>query len=361
MTSSPVFIVGPSRSGTTLLQEVLNRHSRFNISAETHWFDDERCRRNQPIIADSDRRDVQDWFLALSHKPFGYCGDPEAGWLKRSDLEREVRATDALATEVHAKEVLATELHGTRDAYFVAACQLDAARHEKSRWGEKTPRHVFRIKDILAAFPDAKILCCVRNPPAMVASYQQWGMRVSHDITAESQSNATVAEKRRTRDSYHPAIAALLWRSAVRRGLGAQQSFGDERVRLVQYEQLVCDAQTTIAELCEWLGEPYEAQMLSVPMINSSFDHFARDAGFVSEPLNRWKQRLTISDRAVVQLLCGREMRHFGYAPICQWHQLWRAIPLLLQLPYACWRAARANRNRIGKLLPYVWRRLRPL
>ena len=137
----PIFIVGPSRCGNTLLQEVLNLHSRLHICSETHWFDDDRSIRCHAIETDEDRKQSQDWFLSLSDRPFGYNGDPDQGWLDRSDLEREARAitTDA-----------------PRDSYFVAWCQLDAAQHGKARWGEKTPRHVFRISDILQAFPGCK-------------------------------------------------------------------------------------------------------------------------------------------------------------------------------------------------------------
>ena len=343
MGSNPVFIVGPSRSGTTLLQEVMNRHSQFHISAETHWFDDERCQRHHAIETDDARKAVQDWFLSLSHKAFGYQGCPEQGWLQREDLEREAQAT-------------ATDL--PRDAYFVAACKLNSARQGKPRWGEKTPRHVFRIDEILDAQPDAKIVCCIRNAPAMIASYQQWGLRNGHDISEESQSTATAEEKQRTRASYHPAIVAMLWRGAILKSLKALEQYGEQRVKLVWYEELVADAQGTISDLLDWLDEPFEPETLNVPMINSSFDHFKREAGFNSQPLNRWQKTLSPGDLAVIQLICGGALKRTGYAPVSQWHQLWRAVPLMLQLPSAVLRAARANRHRTGKLLPYLWRRL---
>jgi hypothetical protein len=36
--SSGIFIVGMARSGTTLLSEILNAHSRIAVSPETHYF-----------------------------------------------------------------------------------------------------------------------------------------------------------------------------------------------------------------------------------------------------------------------------------------------------------------------------------
>ena len=343
--SCPVFIVGPSRCGNTLLQEVLNLHSRLHICSETHWFDDDRSIRCHAIETDEDRKQSQDWFLSLSDRPFGYNGDPDQGWLDRSDLEREARG---LTTDA------------PRDSYFVAWCQLDAAQHGKARWGEKTPRHVFRISDILQAFPDAKILCCIRNAPAMIASYRQWGLRTGHDLEKESSSTATEVEKQRTRASYHPAIAAMLWRGAVRSSLRAREQFGEDRVKLVFYEQLVLQPEGTVSDLVDWLGETFEPQTLSVPMVNSSFDQHQADAGFVSHPLDRWQQQLDASDLAVIQLLCSNELRRLDYAAVSEWHQLWRALPAMLRLPMAVLRAARANQDRTGHLLPYIWRRVKP-
>lgn len=343
MGNSPVFIVGPSRSGTTLLQEALNRHSRLHISAETHWFDDARSQRQRRIKNNADRTLAQDWFLSLSYKPFGYNGSVELGWLQRETLEREAQAISA---------------QYERDAYFIAACKLDAARNHKPRWGEKTPRHVFRIDELLQAFPDAKIICCVRSAPAVVASYRQWGLRAGHDLEAESNSAATAAEKRRTRVSYHPAIAAMLWRGAIRHSLQARARYGDDRIRLVWYEHLVGNAAETVADLTAWLDEPYESHMLDVPMVNSSFDPFKNEAGLVTQPLDRWKQNLTVAEKAVVQLICGRYMKQMGYEPVTSRTCLWQSIPSLLQLPAAAVRAANANRDRTGGLLPYVWRRL---
>ena len=40
----PVFVVGPSRSGTTMMQTVLSSHPRVALASETHYFDDLRPR-----------------------------------------------------------------------------------------------------------------------------------------------------------------------------------------------------------------------------------------------------------------------------------------------------------------------------
>ncbi len=46
--AAPIFIVGPSRSGTSMLREVLNRHPDVWITRGTHYFDDIRRRSPDP-------------------------------------------------------------------------------------------------------------------------------------------------------------------------------------------------------------------------------------------------------------------------------------------------------------------------
>lgn len=345
---APVFLVGASRCGNTLVQESLSRHARIHISSETHWFDDERCKRDESVDTVLERVEVQDWFLALSHQPFGHSGDPEKGWLERDALEQAVQAAGG------EKDVTTN----TRDNYFSAFCELDARRHGKKRWGEKTPRHVFRINDMLAAFPDAKIVCSLRDPRAMVTSYRQWSVRKSHDLYANQNDEDLVREKKRSRDSYHAGIAALLWRGAARRILKAVDDHGDESIRLVQYEKLVTDPESSLRGIAEWLGEPFDTAMLDVPLINSSFDDFKPGAGFNRHAIDRWKNQLSRSELAIIYLLCKREMAELGYQVGEQKVGALYAIPELITLPFAVYRAWRANQDRTGNLISYIWRRL---
>ncbi len=349
MNRAPVFLVGASRCGNTLLQEALNRHSNLHISSETHWFDDERCQRLAAVDDERGRADAQDWFMSLAHQPFGHGGNPEHGWLDRNTFEEMTQRSAKTGTEV------------SRDHYFVAYCMLDAAQNGKKRWGEKTPRHVFRIGDILKAFPNAKIICALRDPRAMVASYRQWSVRESHDLYTDSNNDSLLRERKRSRNSYHPAIAALLWRGATRASLRAVRDHGAASVKVVLYEHLVATPEQTLRDLAEWIDEAFDPDMLHVPMINSSYNEFKEDAGFREQAVDRWQTQLSRAELGVVQLLCKAEMRALGYEPSARKLAFGPvyAIPRILTLPFAVYRAWRVNRDRTGNFFSYVWRRVR--
>lgn len=348
-TMSPVFLVGPSRCGTTMLQAALNSHDNINISAETHWFDDERCQRFDDIDNEEERVRIQNWFMALSHKPFGHGGYPEEGWLARSTLEDG--AQDIASDE-------ATQ--HSRDNYFLAYCKLDAEQHGKTRWGEKTPRHVFRINDILQAFPNAKIVCILRDPRAMVASYRQWSMRENYDLYTDQKAASLTLEKKRTRDSYHPVITALLWRGAARAGFKARKAHGDDKVRVVRYEELVTSPKETLQSLTEWLGESFDASMMNVPIINSSFDDSSAGAGFHHQAIDRWKQQLSRAEQAVVRVLCAKEMRDLDYKHDENSSTIWPlyAVKHFATFPVAVYKAWKVNKDRTGNIWKYIWRRI---
>ncbi|HYX76361.1 MAG TPA: sulfotransferase [Gaiellaceae bacterium] len=178
--SGETFVVGASRSGTNLTRALLNAHSGLWIAAETHYFDDLRPRLPAGRLEGEARERCERWFLALSHRAFGQEGDPERSSVDPAELR-----------------TLAGELGGSGDAYFEAACRLRARQHGRERWGEKTPRHVYRIDDLLTAFPEAKVVCLVRDPRAVAASYKDWhgaAARRGLDESPEKQ-----ADRERTR------------------------------------------------------------------------------------------------------------------------------------------------------------------
>ena len=334
--SGEIFVVGASRSGTNLVRALLNAHSMLWVSGETHYFDDLRPRLTgsgtSPLTGE-DRERCERYFLALSHRAFGQAGDADESRLDRDELR-----------------ALAQELGGTGDAYFEALCRLRAKRHGRERWGEKTPRHVYRIDDLLTAFPEAKVVCLVRDPRAVVASYKDWhGAAARRGVTESSELEA---DRERSRRSYNPVLMSLLWRGVVRASFAALERHGPERVRIQRFERLAAAPEAEVRELCAWLGLDYEPALLEIPVVNSSYA--TTGAGVSSEPVERWRERLSATEVGIVQSVTGELMDELGYArddvavsPLrLGW--AWAATPVAVA------RAGVLNRRRLGKVSEYV-------
>ena len=141
VSNAPVFIVGAPRSGTTLLRRLLNSHPDLHLTFEASYFNVVKA---MPRGLDAAAfRDA--WIHSL---PFAW------------------QRVSAAAVE----EAAPAELP-PRDPRWLTALMAHCAKcHGKSRWGDKSPLHVYEVGALLEAFPDARIVHIVRDPVAVVRS-----------------------------------------------------------------------------------------------------------------------------------------------------------------------------------------------
>jgi glycosyltransferase involved in cell wall biosynthesis len=158
------------------------------------------------VLDDHWARRCEDYLLALDHRPYGHGGDPDKSTLGRARLRAEAVARG-----------------GTGDDWYEAYCSLAALRRGRRRWGEKTPRHILRIDDIIAVHPAAQVVCLIRDPRAVVCSYRDW---------AGSRPDLPT-EQRRIARSYDPGLIAGYWPGAVERWRGPGRH-ARQRVRAVR-------------------------------------------------------------------------------------------------------------------------------
>ena len=341
----PIFVVGSSRSGTSLMQAVIQRMAGVSMTGETHYFDDLRPRIKYPKkpLDPPEQRLVEDYFLALSHRVYGLGGDPEQSRIGRDRLRS-----------------LALTYGGSSDSYFEAHCRLynDPDQNPAEVWGEKTPRHAFRILEIADAFPSSQFVFMLRDPRAVVFSYSRWQDKFNaHAIDDPDLREKATIDASRAKRSYHPVIATLVWKAAARAAIEARKKLGDDRVRLVQYERLCLDGESELQELWSWLGVENPDADAPIPMTNSSFDGFGQNSGFSAQATDRWREALPLKVRRTVERVSGSVMEQLGFerdrsaldylrVPL----DLVGAIPSLI-------RVIVVNRKRMGRPIPYILRR----
>ncbi len=341
----PIFVVGSSRSGTGLMRTCLNSHPDIHLAGETHYFDDLRQRmqgRERSRLTPREMSRCEDYFLAVGLGSYHVRGDPGRDPVAREELRASARRLGCGA-----------------DAYFEAFCRQQAEARGRARWGEKTPRHVFRIREMLERYPRAQVVCMVRDPRAVVASYRDRTNRPRLRPPDVTRGDALGREQSRQRDSTDPLLNSLLWRSSVRAGRQARRRFGRERVHVQHFEGLVGEPEHALRRLAEWLEVDFSPSMLDVTVRNSSYAGIRGSRGISTQPVERWRTTLSDAEVGVVQSACGTLMEHEGYArvpvPNARAIVVWR----WLALPASVARASRANRSRAGSLPRYVWRRLR--
>ena len=282
MTNPLVFVVGAARSGTTLLQRMLDAHPLLAVVNETYWLP--RKYRERLGLTRDGLVTPELLPMLLASPKFDRMGFAEA------DLHRICGAQPARYVDFVARLF---------DEY--------AARAGKPYAGDKTPGYVRRIGQIHALFPQARFVHIVRDPRDVCLSMLDWP------------SGERTAGQFGTWHLDRPVSSALYWRYSVALGVQAGRELGPLHYLEVRYEDLVAATETELARLCEFLGLPFDPAMLDYhvgrskpkPGRSSKAQWLPPTAG-----LRDWTTQLAADDVARVELAIGGLLSELGYATV---------------------------------------------
>ena len=203
--SSPFYIAGCVRSGTTLLRNLLRLHPKLESPEETHYY-----RWADPFGTPRFR--------------FFYANN---GSLKNSrqldgiDDEEFFEILDASKTR--------RELSDGYGQLF-----LEKRHNPEGRWFDKTPQNIYGIFLIRHEYPDAKFIHIYRNPLNVAASLK---------------------------------LGRSMPKMPVYAGVNYWMDYGDALLE-VGYEALVEDAQNWVRRILEFVGEAPEMFTLPRDMVH---------------------------------------------------------------------------------------------
>lgn len=275
----PVFIVGAARSGTTLLQQILDHHPSFAFPWESHF--------------------IPEFYHHLSG--FGDLGKPENRlkliraiaryvhivWLEQA----EGQWIPGLAEEApRLAEISPPTFAGVVDTVF----SFGAAQRNRKRWGDKTPGYVDSLPLILEIFPKAKFLHIIRD-----------GRDVGSSILPLSFGPNTIF------------VGAKKWKKCVQHGLSFAERHPD-KVYTFRYEDLLDDTEKHIREICAFLGEEFYPPMLDYHKDSSARVPTQEIHARVAAPVNkqrsgRWKKDLTGDQVRIFEAVAGDLLAKLGY------------------------------------------------
>jgi len=264
---APIFIVGSSRSGTSLLRNILNRHPRIAICDETHFHH----------------------YIYTRRRAFGDLGDlknrrrlvEEYLGLKRL---RNVTDPAGLSEELMREAT-------SYQAFFTCFVKYHTVSQGKPRWGEKTPQHSLFSETLCEWYPGGTIIHMIRDPRDVVASLQRMPWAAD-------------------------SVVQNAWRW-LRHNLAAQRCSHRPQYLPVRYETLVTQPEQEVARICECLGEEYVPSMLD-PMGHTVFPPpvpwtVRAQEPITAERLGKWRDSLTAEEVSQIEWAVGRHMEAFGY------------------------------------------------
>ncbi len=281
------FVVGLTRSGTTLLRMMLDAHPQLAIPPETHFVPD-------LIKAARAEEGADGMLLAVTgNRTWGDFGiDTEE---MRERLSRVHSGDGAEAVR----------------AFFEAY----AKRQGKPRWGDKTPAYMLSVQRIGRTLPESRFIHLIRD---------------GRDV-ALSQSARAINEQP------PPAQQATRWAKRIRKSRDQASTLKGARYVEARYEDLVRDPEGTLRRICDFIDLPWDAAMLSyheraaerlaemAGELRADGSHATQEAGYridnhapTTRPpdpskLDKWKTEMPAEDVAAYESVAGDLLRELGY------------------------------------------------
>lgn len=276
-TNPYVFVVGCPRSGTTLLQRMLDSHPELAVANDSH-------------------------FIPVPLRGLPLDADPA---LTR-DLVESVRTYRRFhRLELGDDQVEAAASGASSYSEFVSALySAVAGNHGKRLAGEKTPDYVKELPRLHALFPAARAVHIVRDGRDVALSAREW----AHDRKGPGKLALWAQEP--------VAVCALWWRWMVSLGIDAGHDLGPSVCLQVTYEELVADPRRLLGEVAQHLGLPDSPDMANFHVGRTRDDpHLsAKSAWLPATPgLRRWREELSPRDTSLFELLAGDLLAELGY------------------------------------------------
>jgi len=275
-----VFILGKGRSGTTLLQSLLNAHPNIVAPPESKFVVLHGARFGK--IKKWNETDVHEFVAALFSEFFFF-------YTWKQDRKQ---LTDFLLSAIDYLD-------------YPLACKMVyyAARGNKNEVkliSDKNPLYAVFIPQIRKVFPDAKFIHLVRDPRDNVLStikaygggnpfFISWQWLIHNAIIED--------DKKKAPDQYFSLL----------------------------YENMVKDIEGTMKELCSFLKIPYNESMKEInrtelkDTYSSNADEFLKNKKSMLKPINlsnidKWRSEMKPADIEIVERITARFAKeNYGY------------------------------------------------
>ena len=287
--SEPVapFVVGLTRSGTTLLRMMLDAHRELAIPPETHFVPDVI----KAVRGEAGSDAVLEAFTGnRTWDDFGISAE---------EMRERIDAAGA----------------GDAAAVLRAFFTTYAEHQGKSRWGDKTPAYMLSVQRIGRTLPEVRFIHLIRD---------------GRDV-ALSQSARALNEQP------PPAEQAARWVKRIRKSREQAATLKGPRYVEARYEDLVRDPEGTLRRICEFIELDWDEGMLSyheraaerltemAGELRQEGTHATQEAGYridnhapTTKPpdpskLDKWRTQMSAEDLAAYESVAGEMLEELGY------------------------------------------------
>ncbi len=264
-TSSPVFVVGAPRSGTTLLVQLLRKYFNINFGTESQF--------------------IVHYYKRLGN--FGNLTDPRnmdqliVNVAKERCFSRWKRIFGfSLDQDLLKKEIREPSFRGLLDAIFEQFAKFSG----RTRWGDKYPPHCLDLPVLEALYPEAQFIHIIRDGRDVALSFQHVNFGPKNILQT-----------------------AYFWKKYVTSVQKFEQTIDKTHFHEIRYEELLkkpLEVMTNLARFVQ-VKEGYQE------VINRIEQQIHGD--LLVENGLKWKQKLTEHHIRQFEKGAGEALENFGY------------------------------------------------
>lgn len=310
-----VFIVGSSRTGTSLLRDILNSSDDIAVCDETHFFESPQTITNLLRYLLNGSRAAGSWSKA-------YVVDR----LTKSGVRQELAVVGDISTDTGTKkivdhlyacwhwapehidreELLRRLLASDRSDRSLFDSVMACYANGKPIRGEKTPAHIHHVPTLLEWFPSAKIVHTFRDPRAIFA------LQKEQPFTRKglTQLNRVLRRSALASEIYLSLDVIITWLRVMQLHHQYQQLY-PSNYYLFKYEDLLGAPQTYLGNLCDFLGIELTERMLERALQDASLGSCPQTPS--SGAVDFWRKHLHPATNKLFVRVCNKYLVEFGY------------------------------------------------
>jgi hypothetical protein len=181
-----------------------------------------------------------------------------------------------------------------------AIIELHAIRNSKLRPGEKSPHHLQHIPTILTHFPEAKIICVLRDGRDVVRSLLDTPWAIPKN-------------PRRLR------LFCTRWNDAAEQTIYYQRTLAPQKFMTVKFEDILKQPRSELEKICNFIGEEFESTQLEPAQPSNVIPGWEKQwkskASEMLDPgrIEAWRKSADQKQIWVMNSMMGTMLERMGY------------------------------------------------
>ncbi len=299
-----IFVVGVSRSGTTLMRNILERSELIALAPENHFLGHllERegaryyFRRAGNLTDDAVLSRIVEMIYSGEFQRRSHLRELSPYWrwlvknVPRDEMER--RLLDMPPADRNERGLMAAFLRAYADS------------RGRPIMGEKTPAHLGHVDTLLSWFPNGRVVHMIRDPRAVYVSEQH------RRETKLRRPYSWLAHVPLALSTVLLLQVTIVWSGAARRHADFAERFPD-RYRLVRFEDVVQKPDETLEQVFAFLGVPMPPDPAAVKVYSHGFRW--GEQGLDPGAATRWHSLIHPVARRWLTSVLSAPMRRLGY------------------------------------------------